>query len=295
MKYQLELLRLVSVILITFRHTRHSIDSGIVWVILEIIPTFGTFILSIISGYLYWEISRNRKNILKNKTNTLLIPYLIANSLVVLLALILYYFFDYNILNRLEINYKLITEGILSLNSPPINPPTYFIRNLFVIFVFIAFIKERNFKLLLLIIPLAMFGELFVRYEIPIMFLVGILISHFDEFISKYKKYFIAFFIISSVVLGFVAFDYFRVVSPVLIFLLVYKLNIRFWNVGGFTYILHLYHAPVMVAVYPIICIFVVNDYLTVPLQIFLGFLFSYTLYLMTRKINFLKILSGGR
>ena len=54
----IELLRIVAVILITFTHTRNNLEDGYFYFFIEKLPTYGTSILSIISGYLYFTITR---------------------------------------------------------------------------------------------------------------------------------------------------------------------------------------------------------------------------------------------
>ena len=39
---------------------------------------------------------------------------------------------------------SLITEGLLSLSNEPINPPTYFIRDIFLLFCILAFFKKKS-------------------------------------------------------------------------------------------------------------------------------------------------------
>lgn len=117
-------MRLVAVILIVFTHTRNDLTNGISFFIIEKIPTFGTAILSIVSGYLYFEISRLKPNLFLNKIKSLAIPYLIANVLILSMVLFFKYVLGYDSLNRLPYDYTLLTEGIFALNSVPINPPT---------------------------------------------------------------------------------------------------------------------------------------------------------------------------
>lgn len=120
MKSSIELIRLIAVILIVFTHTRNELEYGVAYFIVERIPTFGTAILSIISGYLYYEISRRKQNLFLKKIKSLAIPYLIANIIVLVLVLIAYYFLGYDALNRLSFDSSLITEGVFSFNSPPL-------------------------------------------------------------------------------------------------------------------------------------------------------------------------------
>ena len=148
MKSSIELIRLIAVILIVFTHTRNELEDGLAYFIVQRIPTFGTAILSIISGYLYFEISQHKKNLFFKKIKSLAIPYLIANITVLFLVLFAYYFFGYDTLNRLNFDFTLITEGIFSFNSAPINPPTYFIRDIFIIFSIIALVTQKEFKIM---------------------------------------------------------------------------------------------------------------------------------------------------
>src|SRR5690554_6565774 len=109
MNPSIELIRLIAVIQIVFTHTRHDLDSGLAYVIVEGVPTFGTAILSIISGYLYFKVSRKGNNIIQKKIKSLAIPFLIANISVLLLVFLFNYVFGYNVLNRLSFDLSIIT------------------------------------------------------------------------------------------------------------------------------------------------------------------------------------------
>src|SRR5690606_30626447 len=182
MKYNIELIRLLAVLLITLTHTRNNIteNTPLAYFFVEQLPTVGTILLSIISGYLFQKVSFSKPNLFLRKVKTLLIPFLIANFSVLCLVLAAKYLFDFNFLNRLSFDFSLITEGILALNSPPINPPTYFIRDIFVIFVLIELIKNKNFYMLLIIIPLLILGKLLLRYDILVIFLIGTIIARYE-------------------------------------------------------------------------------------------------------------------
>ena len=155
MKGSFEFARLICVLLLIFTHTRHNYSEGLTYFILEEVPKIGTLILSLMSGYLYYSVSRKNINIFQKKVKSLLIPYLIANISVLSLVVIANFIFEINFLNRLDFNFDLIFEGIIALNSPPINPPTFFIRDIFIIFVLIERFRNKKYFLLLLIIPLA--------------------------------------------------------------------------------------------------------------------------------------------
>ena len=72
-------------------------------------------------------------------------------------------------------------------------------------------------------------------------------------------------------------------------------MNVKFFNVGGYTYLLHLYHSPVIVFIYPLLSNYISNIYLLVLLQIILSIITVYLLFLITRRFTVLKILSGQR
>lgn len=292
MKYSIELIRFTAVILITFTHTKHELTDGIFYFFIEEIPKYGTVILSVISGFLYWKISKSKKSLFSKKIKSLLIPYLIANSLVLIPVLIANYF-GYNFMNRLKYDFSLIPEGLLSMNSPPINPPTYFVRDIFIVFVLIELFFGKNLKMLLIIIPLLIFGKLMLRYDILILFISGIFIAEFKTKINKYIYLIISFF------LSIISFLYFRQFSKyfvsIFLFVLLIDAKIIFFKTGAYSYLLHLYHSPIIVLSYPAISFFVGNPYLKIVLQILFAIIFSLLLFLITRKFKPLKILSGGR
>lgn len=298
MKYSIELIRLLAVILITFTHTRHSItpESSITYFIVEELPTIGTVLLSVVSGYLYRKVSFDKPRIFFNKVKTLLIPFLIANLVVLGLVLMANYVFDINFLNRLTFDISLFTEGILALNSPPINPPTYFIRDIFVIFVLLEFVRNRNLYMLLIIIPLLVFGKLLLRYDILLLFLLGMTIANYDAFLTPLKTkriICVVLFLVSLVMIFQTDVTWYKYPVALLIFVLVINWKVKFYNVGSYSYLLHLYHSPVIVATYPVIEKFIEDDFIRVLIQVVISFIAVYGLYLITRKITSLRILCG--
>jgi|SRR5690554_182312 len=299
MKYSIEFIRLLAVVLITLTHTRHSLikeDSRLTYFIVEELPTIGTVLLSLVSGYLFFTISYNKTNLFLNKVKTLLIPFLIANILVLLLVLLANYGFGYNALNRMTYDFSMITEGVFSLNFPPINPPTYFIRDIFVIFVLIEFVRNRNPYMLLIIIPLLIFGKLLLRYDILVLFLVGITIGklEFQILKPKIKQIIIAFLVVISLFFIFkTEVAVYKYTVALLILILIIGLKIKFYNVGSYSYLLHLYHSPIIVCSYPLIKNVSDNELLLILLQIIIAFTCTYLLYKLTRKIPQLRILCG--
>ena len=293
MKSSIELIRLVAVIMITFTHTRHNLDSGATYFIIETLPLYGTTILSVISGFLYYTVSRKKNNLFNKKVKTLAIPYLIANVVVIIPVLILNFIFDFNILNRLSYDSSLILEGIFSLNMAPINPPTYFIRDIFIIFSIIALITQKEFKTLIILIPFILFGTLILRFDVAALFLIGLIFGHFQNFFKKY--YFILFSFILSIAFAIWLPDYLKFPISFLIFVVAIDIDFKFYNTGRYSYLLHLYHTPIIIISYPIFSMFINNAQLLIFAQIVIGLFVVFILFLMTKKCQFLKILSGGR
>ena len=293
MKGNIELLRIVCVVLLVFTHTRHNFDDGIMHFILYDLPKYGTLILSIISGYLYYSISRKNKNLFAKKIKSLAIPFLFANLSVVIIVSAIFILFDLNYLNRLSFDSGLILEGILSLNSPPINPPTYFIRDIFIIFTLVEILINKKFKLIFLLLPFALFGELILRYEILVLFVVGIVVSKYLN--NKNQKY----TQLALLILVFLSYSFYEPIMKhlisIFIFVSIINMNVKFFNVGGYTYLLHLYHSPVIVFIYPLLSNYISNIYWLVLSQIILSIIMVYLLFLITRRYTFLKILSGQR
>lgn len=292
MNSSIELIRLVAVILITFAHTRHDFQSGYGFFLVEKLPTFGTAILSIVSGYLYYTVSLKKKIFIK-KIKTLLVPYLIANISVLIIVFLATSLLDYNPLNRLSLDSSLILEGIFSLNSPPINPPTYFIRDILIIFSIISLISHKEFKSLIILVPMILFGTLLLRLDIAVLFITGLLFGHFKKSINKNLLISITF-VVLILILFFLP-GYLKFPISFLIFILVIDFEFNFYNTGRYSYLLHLYHSPVMVVSYPFLNSLIDNMLLKVFLQILISFSFVYLLFIATTKFKRLRILSGGR
>lgn len=293
MNHTIEIIRLVAVVLITFTHTRHNIESGPVYVLLEEVPKYGTLLLSIISGYLFWTRSRKEPNLFEKKVKSLAIPYLLANASVLLLVVLIYFLLGFNYLNRLGMDYQLLTEGLFAFNGPPINPPTYFVRDIFIVFIWMDVLFNKRWKLLLLLIPFLFFGKMLLRYDILALFILGMLLGLQTD--KKHSRTITALLLLLSLasVIWFPAWSKYPLAAFLFTFLM--SFNLRFRKTGGFTYLLHLYHSPVMVMSYPLLARFVHHPILNLSLQLMLAFLFAGLLYRASRRWNSLKILSGGR
>jgi hypothetical protein len=293
MNSSIELIRLFAVVLIVFTHTRHELDSGTTLFIIERLPTFGTAILSVVSGYLYFNVSRQSKNLFFRKIKSLAIPYLIANVSVLVLVLIFNYVLGYNALNRLSFDLSLISEGIFALNSAPINPPTYFIRDIFLIFSVIALFTQREVKSLFVIIPFVVFGTLILRSDVAILFVIGSLYAKFKDVIDK--RLLIGSALAVSVVFAVFFPEYLKFPSSFLLFIVLIDLPIKLYKTGRYSYLLHLYHSPIIVITYPFLSLYIGHPIWVIVAQIILALSSTYILFLVTKKFAPLKILSGGR
>ena len=292
MNPSIELIRLVCVILITFTHTRNELQSGFSFFIVEQLPLLGTAILSIISGYLYSTVSR-KKHLFSRKVKTLLVPYLMANISVLIVVLTAVFLLDYNPLNRLCLDRSLFLEGLLSLNSPPINPPTYFIRDIFIIFSIISLITQKELRSLIVLIPLILFGTLIIRFDVVALFIIGMLYGRFKQLFNK--NYFITISAILSILILIYLPEYIKFPISFLAFVLIIDVKFNFYNTGRFSYLLHLYHSPIMVISYPVLNLYIDNPFLKIALQILIAILVAYLLFITTTKYKTLRILSGGR
>ncbi len=304
MKYSIELARLIAVLLISFTHTEHAELSGVWQAVFEIIPTYGTVLLSVISGYLYITISAQRAPLMGRKIKSLLIPYLIANASIVLISLGLYSTLGINLLDRLPMDYTLITEGILALHSPPINPPTYFIRDIFVVFLLVDLVRHRNYLTLIILVPLAVFGDLLLRYDLLYLFLAGAAYGYIvqriiDDKLAVSKNALdlsIALVAIASMIICICVDPYHgRYATAVLLFVAILRVRVYMPPVAALSYLVHLYHAPVIVLFVYLSGMADITSPILILAQVAVSITLISLLYLITRRIPALRILSGGR
>ncbi|MBN2166637.1 MAG: acyltransferase family protein [Marinilabiliaceae bacterium] len=293
MKPGIELIRIIAVILISFTHVRHELTEGSIYFMVVILPTYGTTVLSVISGYLYYSVSRQSRGLLIKKVKSLAVPFLIANFLVIGLTLIANYVFGYNALNRLSYGWDLFTEGFLSLNSPPINPPTYFVRDIFMVFVLIELITRKNFYTLFILIPYLIWGKLFIRFDIVLLFALGGLYAYFEK--RTNKTIVLLAVVVMAFVTAFLNGYYLKYPMAFIVFLIFIDLKIPIYKTGRYSYLLHLYHSPIMVVSFPVLALFIHNWVVLIALQILIAIFIIYCLFLISKKWSWLTIITGGR
>lgn len=293
MKPSIELIRICAIVVITLTHTRNSLEEGVIHFIVEELPNYGTALMAVLSGFLFFTMSRSHQGLFTNKIKSLAIPYLIANISVLALVLIAYYGLGYNSLNRLSYDITLLTQGILSLDEVPINPPSYFVRDLFVIFTFLALVIHRDYRTLLVLIPLGLFGTFFLRWDIVLLFGLGALFAFIKDRVNRNSLLLTLGTL--TLVSGFWFPDHLRFPSSLFVFALIIDMDIKFINVGRYSYLLYLYHSPIMVVSYPILSRFIHNQYINISIQIILPMILIMGLVLLSRRYQWLKVLSGGR
>lgn len=264
------------------------------YLFLEQVPLYGTLILSVISGFLYQEVTAEKGRLVQKKVWSLLIPYLIANSIVVIPVGLSYLLFEYDFLNRLTFGPELFWDGIFAFSAAPINPPTYFIRDLFVIFLIVEVFRSKNLYILAGLIFLAVFGELLLRFDILALFICGALLARYKVFYTNYLWLSVGVCLLLGILLTVSDLPYDKHVIAILFFLLVINWKVGFKDVGGYSYTLHLYHSPVIVVVFPILAAYITNPYLLVAGQVILAFSFTYVMYALIRTFK-LNIMIGGR
>ena len=161
----------------------------------------------------------------------------------------------------------------------PINPPTYFIRDIFLLFCIISLFK-KNYLSLIFILPYMVFGTLFLRVDIILLFIVGSVISHFKNRIILNKKILIFVLLLMCTWLAYMKnFHILKFIVSILIFISLFNVKINFINIGGISYLLHLYHAPVIVVSHSILLLCFSNYVIIVLLQFFISLIFIYIQY----------------
>ena len=291
--YSIEILRLLSVVLLTLTHTKHSITGAVPYFFVETLPTYGTSLLSIISGFLYMEYSSRGPDLLKKKVRTLVVPYLISNLLVLSMVCIMY-LFGYDFLNRLSFDVNIILDGLLAFGSEPVNPPTYFIRDIFLIFCVISVLRG-NYLAIIFIAPYLAFGQLFLRPDVVFLFFCGVILSRFRDSFEAHANRVVGLLLLS--VATALLYDWIWILKfliCIMIFFLSYRIRVRFFRVGGLSYLLHLYHAPVIVVLHPLVSRFAVSELMGVAIQFTLTVSIVCVAHLLLKRLN-VTFLTGGR
>lgn len=147
--------------------------------------------------------------------------------------------------------------------------------------------------MLIILIPLTYFGQILLRIDILLLFTIGIVLAEFKDRLQK--SLIILFGLSISSILFFYFPEYFKYGISFTLFVSIIDLKIKFFKTGGYSYLLHLYHSPIMIIAFPILNKFISNPLLNITLQIVISLFLVYLLYLTTRRFKTLRIISGGR
>ena len=127
------------------------------------------------------------------------------------------------------------------------------------------------------------------------LFIIGWIIAIFKDYLGN-RKFFLSLALISLILLSL----YFQLFFPIkflfaiLIFLLFFNKKIEFFNIGGYSYLLHLYHAPIIVITYPLLSFYIKGQVALVLFQFFTPVVSVLCIYRVLKSQN-IKVFTGGR
>jgi hypothetical protein len=152
----------------------------------------------------------------------------------------------------------------------------------------------RNWKGLLFIIPLLIFGKLMLRYDILYLFILGCIYAYLQKKINHKIIILSLAAIVIGLIIYHVPFQILKYGLACLLFLSIINFKIDFIKTGGYTYLLHLYHSPIIVFSYPLLLMITTNPYVLVPIQLLIAFTLSYVIFDIAKRLK-LDFLAGGR
>lgn len=129
------------------------------------------------------------------------------------------------------------------------------------------------------------------------MFSIGAIIAIYYKYILQHKSKIITLIFLGTLLCFYYSKDIIVLKYPlaVLIFIFCASIKISFINVGAYTYLLHLYHSPIMVVSYPILAKYIANPTLNVIAQITVSIVSAWILHLAIKRYKKLKFICGGR
>ena len=131
--------------------------------------------------------------------------------------------------------------------------------------------------------------------DVILLFIIGSIISYYKDTIILNKKVLI-FVLLCFCMLLIIMRDFyiFKFIFSILIFISLFNVSIKFINIGGMSYLLHLYHAPIIVISYPILSLYFFNNVILVLLQFFISLIILHIIYKILKYYNF-NIILGNR
>ncbi len=241
---RIEILRYIMIFGIVILHTPPYVP------LIETGPTFFDFskaffqhaffrssvpVLTFISGFLLFSSSLDLKFhlLIKKKTKTILIPFILFNFPLVLLLYYVQYahLFSHEFSNQVyPFDLMIWLDAVIGLNGSPVNYPLNFLRDLYIISIcapiFGILIRRYPWVGLIGVIILFWFnldGSFILRSTMPIVFYVGGLAAVWQWDLKALDKYAVILLIVFvTLCISTIYFDienrnYLRMVSPILI------------------------------------------------------------------------------
>ena len=143
-----------------------------------------------------------------------------------------------------------------------------------------------NIWLFLAILIFAWFGELLLRYDILVLFLIGVFIARNSDWIQKNKWQIMLIILLAGAVFVKADLVYIRHALSIVLFILVIEMKVVFLNVGAYSYTLHLYHSPIVVVTYIFANQFIDNPYLLIVVQLVVAYLGCYLLLRLIQRFK---------
>ncbi|MDB5852402.1 MAG: Acyltransferase family protein [Herminiimonas sp.] len=223
--------------------------------------------LTCISGYLLFRsgLDRDFRKLWLKKCRTLLIPFLVCNSLLALFVYII------QAEAKLPMSYQLypfnlgtMLDAAFGLTTSPVNYPLNFVRDLFILMIlaplFGLVLRRSPFAGLVLVVPVFWFnidGFLIVRNEMPIMFYIGGMAAVQNWNIKRLDRYaglcLVLFLALCVSVIYFKATNttYIRFVAPILLWpasALFSDTKAGYWlaRKSRYSFFIFLLHAPLL-------------------------------------------------
>lgn len=207
----------------------------------DVVSRGGVPILTVISGYLAY-LSLQRKSYITfvgEKTRRILLPYLLWNVICLVYLWWLSRTFDYAVNSRL-FEYGGVADfvnAILAINRMPVNSPIYFLRDLFLIFLFCPLfdLLSRNrivavsalvlysVYMLNTVTPIVAGYGILYRSDMPFFFLLGYLASRHDLAVPVFPRRVVIAGFASLVVLSVATAFYLAYAKPDLLDYLEYR------------------------------------------------------------------------
>lgn len=138
-----------------------------------------------------------------------------------------------------------------------------------------------------------LFGTLLLRIDVAFLFIFGCVFAKYKNLISKNMLVDSLFILIS--LFGLLDLPYLKYPIAILIFISTIDLQFKFFHTGRYSYLLHLYHSPIIVITYPLLQRYIYQPIVLIVAQVCTSLIGVWIMYKITCHFKFLKVISGGR